>query len=588
MRSPSVSAQVLALVVVPLALQLGLLLWMARLQSEAENQLKVTEHNRKVADSLNRLHADIFGMVASVGHRRQLESSTDQYFQSMITRAETTYRELEDLTRDQPELNKNIREIEAAERRAFAVAEKIRLTPDLLSKERLWVELSYLQQDVIYARLWKMSQRMEAIAREDSDAQMTLRGRFQKVGLFGGAITVAATALIGLGLATSISLRLKRLSENNLRLAARHPLLEQMQGDDEIATIDKTFHDMAKALEESSRKERAVIENARDLICTVEQNRFSAVNPACKELLGYEIDELLGARVADYLAESEDASLNFLANLKSGHEATEIRMRRKGGHIIDTLWSTQWSQKEKSTFCVVHDISERRAAERLKQEILHMVSHDLRTPLSTLGNIFHLLNKENSDNPEKQKQYVQLGERNVDRLILLVNDLLDIEKIRSGQMSIEKAPVSLDECFGVCQDSVSAIAENRGVKVELPPTKVLVSGDGDKIDRILINLVANAIRYSPAGGVVDVTTETTGKDVQITVTDHGKGIPSDELENIFERFHQVHGDQNLKGSSGLGLAICRALVQLHGGRIWVESTVGKGTSFSFTLPLATS
>ncbi len=589
MRSLRVSTQVLLLVVVPLALQLCLLTWMGNLQSEAEAQLKAAESSKKIADSINKLNAEEFDTVSKLGHIEMLESVTDAEMDAMVARTISEYQEFEELAKNEPELYHSIVTIKQDQLEGFGLARQIRATKDPHLKRTLWHQLGYKVQDVMYGRLSKVARRYEAQARKNTEAQTETRLRFQQVALLGGAVTMAISALIGFALATSISLRLNRLNDNNIRLATNRPLNKQMSGRDEIAKIDKTFHNMAKALEDASSKERAVIDNARDLICSVHKGKFSAVNPAAFALLGYKQDELYGARVIDLIAEPNDVTAAFVASLREQNESTstEVRMRHKDNHIVDTLWSTQWSEKEKSTFCVIHDISERRAAERLRQEIVHMVTHDLRTPLTTLSNIFQLLlHKRDIETENKKEHYLHVGERNVDRLILLVNDLLDIEKIRSGQMLMEPSPQQLDECFATCLDSVSPIAESKEIKLNLEPTTLIVKGDGDKIDRILINLVGNAIKFSPVGGTIDVHASVENDMAKIVVKDQGKGIPADELEKIFERFHQVYGHQDGKGSSGLGLTICRAFVELHGGRIWAESTVGEGTSFCFTLPLA--
>jgi PAS domain S-box-containing protein len=587
MRSFRVSAQVLLLVIVPLALQVALLTWMGHLQSEAEAQLKAAEHSKKLADGINKLNAEEFDTVAKLGRRRLLESTSVADIDALIKRTESEYDEIKALSKSEPGLYENIVSIEIDQLKAFELAKQVRSEPDDMRKQYMWMQLGHQVQDVMYGRLSKLARRYEALARESSEAQTDSRLRFQQVALWGGGLTMAISALIGFALAASISLRLSRLSDNNVRLATNRPLLELMDGKDEIAKIDQTFHNMARTLEEASQRERAVIDNARDLICSISKGKFTDVNPAAFELLGYERDDLFGTRVIDVIAEPPDIAAHFVSSLRDRKESTslEVRMRHKDSRIVDTLWSTQWSEKEQSTFCVIHNISERRAAERLRQEVVHMVTHDLRTPLTTLGHIFEMLiNKTESETEDRKEHYLQVGERSVNRLSLLVNDLLDVEKIRSGQMSMDFHPCQLDENFCICLDSVSATAESKGVKINLQPTTLIVNGDGDKIDRILINLVGNAIKFSPPAGCIDVSASVETNMAKIIVKDQGKGIPPEELEKIFDRFHQVHGTSE-KGSSGLGLTICRAFVELHGGRIWAESTVGEGTSFCFTLPL---
>lgn len=586
MRSLRVSVQVALLVILPLALQLCLLAWMSSLQSEAEAQLKVAEHSKLLADGITKLNAEQFETVSKMGHMYQLEAQSPQDIDALIERTHAEYKVIDDLSKSEPELNRKILSIQRDQMIAFDLAKRIRSTDDEMQRHMLWMQLGHQVQDIMYGRLSELSRKYQQLAKQSTEAQAQARMRFQQVALWGGGITMLITAIIGFALAASISLRLNRLIDNNLRLATNRPLHPEMKGNDEIAKIDHTFHNMAEALEEASQKERAVIDNARDLICSVSKGKFTDVNPASFALLGYTKDELFGTRVIDAIAEPPDVAQTFVSGLRERNDIPtfEVRMRHKDGQIVDTLWSTQWSEKERSTFCVIHDMSERRAAERLRQEVVHMVTHDLRTPLTTLGHIFEILiNRKDTETEERKDHYLEVGERSVTRLALLVNDLLDMEKIRSGQMTIDFSPCKLAKNFSVCFDSVAATAESKSINLIMHPTDLIANGDADKIDRILINLVGNAIKFSPQDGVIDVTATADGEMIKIAVKDQGKGIPADEIEKIFERFHQVHGTEE-KGS-GLGLTICRAFVELHGGRIWAESKVGEGTSFCFTLPL---
>lgn len=588
MRSLRVSVQVVLLVIVPLALQVSLLAWMSTLQSEAEAQLKIAEHSKLLSDGITKLNAEQFATVSKMGRMQLFDSTSIEEMDALIQRTKDEYKVIDDLTKSEPDLNRNIISIEQDQMNAFALAKRIKASDSELQRHMMWAQLGHQVQDVLYGRLSDLAHKYQQLARQNTEAQAQARLRFQQVALWGSGITMVITALIGFALAFSISLRLNRLTDNNLRLATNRPLHPEMIGNDEIAKIDHTFHNMADALEEASQKERAVIENARDLICSVSKGKFTDVNPASFSLLGYTKDELFGTRVIDAIAEPPDVAQSFVSGLRERNDipSFEVRMRHKDGQVVDTLWSTQWSEKERSTFCVIHDMSEMRAAERLRQELVHMVTHDLRTPLTTLGHIFEILiNRTDSETEERKEHYLEVGERSVNRLSLLVNDLLDMEKIRSGQMSIEFSPCKLDKNFSVCFDSVAATAETKGIKLTMHPTNLIADGDADKIDRILINLVGNAIKFSPKDGAIDVTADADGDMVKIAVKDQGKGIPADEIEKIFDRFHQVQGTEE-KGS-GLGLTICRAFVELHGGRVWAESKVGEGTSFCFTLPLTT-
>ena len=169
----------------------------------------------------------------------------------------------------------------------------------------------------------------------------------------------------------------------------------------------------------------------------------------------------------------------------------------------------------------------------------------------------------------------------------LVNDLLDIEKVKSGLMTLDKQELDLQDCFTAARELAGAFAEEAGVKIEVVPCDLVVIADQDRVTRVLGNLIANAVKFSPKGGFIRVEATMDGAWVYTAVSDQGPGIPADQLEHIFERFRQVENSNTKgKGGSGLGLTICQAIVELHGGKIWVENLPKQGSRFIFTLPVA--
>lgn len=216
-----------------------------------------------------------------------------------------------------------------------------------------------------------------------------------------------------------------------------------------------------------------------------------------------------------------------------------------------------------------------------------MITHDLRSPLNTVVNVFNLLEELLKQSEEERvPRYIKMGRRNTDRMLSLINDLLDIEKIKSGHMNVEIKDFYIADCFTTCEELSSAAAEEVGVKLNFADCETKVSADQNLVDRVLTNLVSNAIRYSPKETTVQVYCSEEGEFAKLAVKDDGPGIPEEEIATVFERFRQSKsgGDKN-KGGSGLGLTICKAIVEMHGGKIWAESG-GQGTTFVFTLPLA--
>jgi signal transduction histidine kinase len=225
---------------------------------------------------------------------------------------------------------------------------------------------------------------------------------------------------------------------------------------------------------------------------------------------------------------------------------------------------------------------------RMRQELVSMLTHDLRSPLTAIQGSLELLDLEAEQRQdEREKRLVDVAHRNSSRMMRLINDLLDIHKIKEGMMTIVPTEVCLAEVFEDVALSVAAWIEDNAIKLKTDDTDLFVYAEREKVERIIFNLVANAIKFSPGGGTIAISAREEGRMVHVSVADEGKGIPAEKLESIFERFQQVESaEEKQLAGSGLGLTICQYLVRLHGGEIWVTSTIGQGSVFHFTLPLA--
>ena len=237
-------------------------------------------------------------------------------------------------------------------------------------------------------------------------------------------------------------------------------------------------------------------------------------------------------------------------------------------------------------FCVIHDVTERKDAERMKQEVIAMVSHDLKTPLTTIRHVVELLG--GGTGGALNNAGVQLVERADSAsatMLSLINDLLDLERIKSGMLELAKSEVRLEDVFQQSIEVVSGLSEKRSVPVVVEPTDIVLFADADRLLRIVLNLLSNAIKFSPSGNPVVLAASDDSDGIVISIIDRGRGIPEHLTGGIFGKFTQVEGADAVKqGGSGLGLAICKALVELHGGAIWVETEEGKGSKFSFRIP----
>jgi signal transduction histidine kinase len=229
--------------------------------------------------------------------------------------------------------------------------------------------------------------------------------------------------------------------------------------------------------------------------------------------------------------------------------------------------------------------------DRLKSDFVSNVSHELRTPLTAIkGAVDLLLREVPGPLNENQTHYLSRVRSNTQHLAGLINDLLDLAKIEEGKIELKEMRVSVGGLVHEIMETVKPIAAEKPVllEVKVPEPSVLVWADRDKVTQVLMNLIGNAIKFTPPQGTVTVSASRDGTEwAQVSVNDNGPGISPDECQKIFQKFYQVSESGGLKPKgTGLGLAISKALVELHGGRIWVESEQGRGSTFSFTLPVS--
>ena len=230
-------------------------------------------------------------------------------------------------------------------------------------------------------------------------------------------------------------------------------------------------------------------------------------------------------------------------------------------------------------------------SEAHKQELIAIVSHDLRSPLTSVQGVLLLLSTgmygELSEHGQEQ---LEVADRSIGTLITLINDLLDIEKMKAGKIEVNLAPISISDVMKRAAESMRGLADRDKITIEVSDCDVLVFADRDRLVRVIVNLLSNAIKFSPERGVIRLSAEETkGRSVEVTVQDQGPGIPEKYKSTIFDRFEQVdEPEAKKKGGTGLGLAICKAIIDQHGGTIGVKSDEGQGSTFWFRVPKAES
>lgn len=228
-----------------------------------------------------------------------------------------------------------------------------------------------------------------------------------------------------------------------------------------------------------------------------------------------------------------------------------------------------------------------RGAEAAKKKFVANVSHELRTPLTSIRGALALVLDGDHTIDQDSRELLTAAHRGANRLLSLVNDLLDLERVGSDELSVRKQDCALQEVFDRAAETVRPIAGDAGVRLTIAPAPATLHADSQRLSQVIINLLANAVRFSPKGGAVTVSVEPHGDHLRILIDDQGPGVPLSFRDSIFEPFKQVEGSAvHQKGGTGLGLAISHAIVKEHGGWIAVSDAPGGGARFTIGLPVA--
>jgi PAS domain S-box-containing protein len=591
----SLSQRALILIGIPLAFQLACVAIILTLVQQIEVECVKERHSQDVQNRVNvlvRLWLDRSG--AKMLHKVSGDPQADLRFHELQLKASDQTAQLERvMVKDPTEYAavQKVRQISNfidAKMRAKAestphgtMEESVKLIPEFRSLMATLFDAcdELVQQQADIARSLRKAQ-----SRYRNDVQVTLM-----VALLG---SILAAALLSFFFSRSTLERLNRLMKNAAAISAHKEPAPELSGLDELGQLDHALHTMYAALRESSQREQALINNVLDVICSLDKEmNIISVNPACESVWGYAPNELLGKPMPDLLARDDrERSVNALKEImaKGGSERIENIVLKKDKTPAHMQWSF-YPATGGGAFCMVHDISERIRVDQLKRDFVAMVSHDLRTPLSSIQGIHELVAAgifgELNDNG---KQRIHDAQENTERLMGLVNELLEMDKLEAGEMQLVIEECLPRELLQSAARAVEGVARRQQVNIVIEcADDSPVPADKMRITEVLINLASNAVKFSSPEHAVTLGEHRQNGQAEFFVRDTGRGIPDELQGKIFDRFKQVEkSDSSVKGGFGLGLAICKAIVEQHGGAIRVESQVKKGSTFYFTLPLS--
>lgn len=314
------------------------------------------------------------------------------------------------------------------------------------------------------------------------------------------------------------------------------------------------------------------------------------VNPAWERVTGWSTEELTSRHLDEFLPPGCTwITDEQRARLAEGGELVEwdFQVRCKDGRPIWLRWRANALPEEQLIYLVGQEVTRQREVERMKDEFVSVVSHELRTPMTAIRGALGLLTGGAlGPLPEKGQRLLEIALTNTERLVRLVNDILDLERMEAGQVLLFPSALPVPPVLDLLVQSLKPTADREGISLQVRAEDCEVWADSDRLQQLLTNLVSNAIKFSPAGSRVEVEASRRGAEVHFLIRDYGRGIPREQLSRVFDRFAQVDAsDARVKGGSGLGLHICKRLVDQHGGTIGVESQPGRGSTFWFTLPV---
>ncbi len=710
------------LVLVPLSLGLVTLLTLTFLLHEAEVETERETHLRSMSslsDKMSTLLFDGFQILSCYAFFK------DSYFARAYDQIANEHirvrTQLALMVSDQPDQVELLRQVGDLQVRMIANGRAlcaVAQSPDMQIDNTSFLKQAGLMRQTQailnqHERLMNKFRKTETLYAHSHLADSSAwRKRVQMLLVLAAIANIILSVVLTIFFSHSIRRRLESLRENAERLSQNKQLLPRMEGKDEIARLDAAFHHMARALSEATRKERAIISNALDVICSVNGERqFTSVSAGAQKVWGYEPGELVGHSIDTIVVADEDAiSLNTPATTSTDLSFSfENRIKHKNGSFVNMLWSARWSATEKTYFCVAHDITDKKVVEDLlsdsesrlrtimesmpvallvtsesgsilaanqtavqllqyssnewleqsiskvipecqtgvadlctlleklkiaplarldavkgdgstvpvqlslseysylgaryfllamqdmtqrhkmevlKQEFVNTVSHDLKAPLLQVQSTLATL----TNRPmlsEKGKNWVLRSEQEAERLVALVNELIEAQEVESPQVQLSKRINSLLTIVDRAIESVRPLAQKSMVKIENRSQDCSLLCNDARLIQVLVNLLSNAIKFSIAQGTITVESVIIGPWLELRIIDQGRGIPPSQLQSVFDRFVQVDkSDAKVGRGTGLGLTICKSIVEAHGGTIGVESEVGKGSTFWLRLPFS--
>lgn len=585
------------------------------LLQDAENEAKKLDRARDVLSKCNRLTELIF-LMAKDGSKYTVAPSPQlhQEFNHAADESGKILKNLRDAQRSSPEESNKIEQVQADLRKAVSLArDALDFQPysadtleHALANFKLTREVR-IAADVLNSHIMELSEHERQVEAQTYESQRRSRAGALNLLMFFLAVNILAAVLAATVFMQRIVSRVGKIVENAEAMKSGAPLNPLIGGTDEIATLDAVFHSMADALkaEQSALKsEKELVEQSEERLRRMiemmpiglvvlksvgDETIIEYANPKLLSILQYDLDEVAGQPFGILIASQQGKEQYLPFAEPETAPAREIICKCKSGATrhFELSSSEMRTITDARRLLTMLDITEKMEIQRMRQAFVSIVSHELRTPLTSIRGFLSFLSMGVFGKlPDKVVDSATRAESNTERLIHLVNDLLDLEKIESGHVRLNILPVQISEIFQSARDGVEEMARQREVTVEMIYKDQSIAVDRDRMIQVFVNLLSNAIKHSSPGSSVIIQHTPLISVHEFSVKDEGPGIAPSEQLAIFERFYQSDAKDQTDGT-GLGLPICRAIVEQHGGVMGVSSEPGHGARFWFKLPIYT-
>lgn len=420
---------------------------------------------------------------------------------------------------------------------------------------------------------------------------------FVTASLLAAAISIVVAVLV----ARSITQPIGEMQEQAMRIArGDYSRRVTVYGKDELGQLAETFNQLGERIEETqdameSERNRldSVLSHMTDgVIATDRRGKVTSINEMAMTLLNVKGEEVIGQSILELLGIEEDYTLRKLLE-----KPDEMLIHRENPYRGTVVLRTDFAMiRRESGFisglvAVMHDVTEQEKTEQERREFVSNVSHELRTPLTSMRSYIEALSEGAWKDEEIAPNFLKVTLDETDRMIRMINDLLDLSRMDSQQAALQLEYININELLSFVLDRFDMIMNNdeKGKKYRIrrdfTQRELWAEVDPDKIIQVIDNIMNNAIKYSPDGGTITVHLSETHNNILLSITDQGLGIPKKDLQRVFDRFYRVDKARARKqGGTGLGLAITKEVIKAHGGNIWVESQEGRGSTFYITLP----